>query len=246
MTTVCDPATGVAPHCTIVIPFFNEGPGVVPLLHEVRSVMHEMSVAYEVLAVNDGSTDNTKAELHSVMSTWRALRVVDHPRNSGQAAALWTGFKQARGRLIITMDGDGQNDPADIPRILELLEGGADMVAGIRSRRRDSLLRKLMSRTANAIRSLVLRDGIRDSGCALKGFRREVCASFIPIRTLYSFMPALAKSAGFKVIQEPVNHRARTLGESKYGLGVMLWRPLLDMLGIWWFSSRRLQGGLGR
>jgi dolichol-phosphate mannosyltransferase len=238
--------TDSEPRCTIIIPFYNEGPNVAALLNEVRGVMSELPIAYEVLAINDGSTDETKAELYSVMSTWRSLRVIDHRQNSGQAAALWSGFKQARGSVIVTMDGDGQNDPADIPRILEILDGGADMVAGVRAHRRDSLLRKLMSRLANAVRSLVLHDGIRDSGCALKGFRREVCGSFIPIRTLYSFMPALAKAAGYKIEQLPVKHRERTAGRSKYGLGVMLWRPIVDMLGIWWFSSRRLQLGVAR
>ncbi|QIF03816.1 glycosyltransferase family 2 protein [Roseimicrobium sp. ORNL1] len=240
------PALEGDPRCTIVIPFYNEGPNVATLLNEVRGVMREVPIAYEILAINDGSTDDTKAELYSVMSTWRCLRVIDLQKNSGQAAALWTGFKQARGGVIVTMDGDGQNDPADIPRILEAVEHGADMVAGIRATRRDSLLRKLMSRLANAVRNLVLHDGIRDSGCALKGFRREVCGSFIPIRTLYSFMPALAKAAGYRIEQLPVNHRERTAGRSKYGLGVMLWRPVLDMLGIWWFSSRRFQGGAAR
>ena len=136
------------------------------------------------------------------------------------------------------MDGDGQNVPADIPRLVGRL-GDADMVAGIRGQRRDRRLRRVMSRIANGIRGLVLGDGMTDSGCALKAFRREVVDSFLPMRTLYSFMPALAVAAGFKVVQETVQHRERRAGVSKYGLLVMLWRPALDMLGVWWWRHRR-------
>ncbi len=140
------------------------------------------------------------------------------------------------------MDGDGQNDPADIGRMLLLLETGrADMVAGVRAQRKDGWVRRRMSRLANTVRQRLLQDGVRDSGCALKVFRREVRAAFIPIRTLYSFMPALAVAAGFEVVELEVNHRAREKGVSKYGLGVMLWRPLVDMLGVWWFIRRRFQ-----
>lgn len=130
------------------------------------------------------------------------------------------------------LDGDGQNDPADLPALLDQLSI-ADLVAGVRVNRQDSWLRRTMSRLANAIRSRLLGDGARDAGCALKAFRREVREAFVPIRTLYSFTPALAAAAGFRVIEWEVQHRPRTHGASKYGLGVMLWRPLADMLGVW-------------
>jgi hypothetical protein len=129
--------------------------------------------------------------------------------------------------------------PADIPRLLAALET-ADMVVGIRQNRQDSGLRRRISRLANAVRSRVLRDGVRDSGCALKAFRREVVGALIPLRTLYSFMPAMAAASGFVVVQVPVQHRARQGGRSNYGLRVFLWRPLLDMLGMWWFTRRCL------
>lgn len=149
-------------------------------------------------------------------------------------------MKLAVAPILITMDGDGQNVPTDIPRLLEALPG-FDMVAGIRAKRNDSWLRKKMSRTANAIRGIILKDGMRDSGCALKAFRREVVDSFLPMRTLYSFMPALAVAGGFRVTQLEVTHRARERGQSHYGLGVMLWRPALDMMGLWWWRHRRFK-----
>jgi len=138
------------------------------------------------------------------------------------------------------MDGDGQNDPADISSMLHLLNTtDAAMVTGLRANRKDSWLRHRMSRIANAVRQKILHDGVTDSGCALKAFRKEVLRSLIPIRTLYSFIPALAVAAGFRVIEVEVNHRPRKTGTSKYGLGVMLWRPVVDMIGIWWFIHRR-------
>jgi dolichol-phosphate mannosyltransferase len=138
------------------------------------------------------------------------------------------------------MDGDGQNCPADVPGLLAG-RGNADMIVGIRQNRQDSWLRRKISRLANAVRSRILGDGMRDGGCALKVFRREVVSSFIPIRTLYSFMPAMAVAAGFRVVEAPVTHRARGGGKSNYGLQVFLWRPVLDLLGVWWFSRRRFR-----
>jgi dolichol-phosphate mannosyltransferase len=161
--------------------------------------------------------------------------------NNGQAAALFFGMKQATGEVLVTLDGDGQNDPADIPRLLAALRD-CDMVAGIRARRHDSWLRLAMSRLANSIRSRFLGDGLRDTGCALKAFRREVVEAFIPIRTLYSFMGAMAVAAGFRLRQLEVAHRPRTRGESNYGFSVFWWKPLIDMLGLFWFSRRRFSG----
>lgn len=192
----------------------------------------------EVIAVDDGSRDDTQAILHSIAAEWPSLRVLRLAANSGQAPALFTGMRAASAPVVVTMDGDGQNVPGDIPLLLSRLNE-ADMIAGVRAQRRDSWLRRRMSRLANGIRSRVLGDGMTDSGCALKAFRREVVEAFIPMRTLYSFMPALAVAAGFKVVEQPVQHRERRAGVSKYGFWVMLWRPALDMLGIWWWRHRR-------
>ena len=225
-------------NCSIVIPFHNEEANCREVLRELRPVLEAMAAPAEVIVVDDGSRDSTLAVLREIAAEWPAVRVVPLIGNHGQAAALFTGMRLANASVIITMDGDGQNVAADIPRLLAMLPG-ADMVAGIRAERNDSWLRRKMSRFANSVRGRLLGDGMRDSGCALKAFRREVVDAFMPIRTLYSFMPGLAVAAGFRVVQMEVQHRPRERGQSHYGLGVMLWRPALDMLGLWWWRCRR-------
>ncbi len=223
-----------------VVPFYNEGENILGVLNELRSALDGLNLTYEVLAVDDGSADDTGLKLRQVAQSWPQLCVLSHAENRGQAAALWTAFQKATGELVAVLDGDGQNDPSALQAMISHLnDSKADMVAGVRAKRRDSLLRKMMSRTANHVRQAFLKDGVSDSGCALKVMRREVCRAFIPLRTLYSFMPALAVGAGFKVVEMAVPHRERTAGVSKYGLMAMLWRPALDMIGVWWFGSRR-------
>jgi glycosyltransferase involved in cell wall biosynthesis len=157
--------------------------------------------------------------------------------NSGQAAALRHGFAVARGAWLAMLDGDGQNPPGELARLWPL-RTSADMIAGARVSRHDSMLRRTMSRVANATRRALLRDGVSDTGCSLKIFRREVAASFLPIRTMYSFLPAFAVAAGFTVREVPVAHRARRAGASKYGLRVMAFRPLYDLLLLAWRLRR--------
>lgn len=227
------------PEFSVVIPFFNEEECLWPLLDEVAQVMGSISYPYEVVAVDDGSSDQTRQLLNSRAALDPHLRVLGWDDNRGQAAALLHGLHAARGPVVVTLDGDGQNDPADIPALLAAL-GDADMVVGIRTERQDSWLRRWMSRLANGVRGRILHDHMRDSGCALKSFRREVIAAFLPIRTLYSFMPALAVGAGFRVEQQPVRHRPRQGGQSNYGLRRMLWQPAMDMLGVRWYIQRRV------
>ena len=222
---------------SVVVPVCNEAENVEPLAREIDAALNNR--AYEMIFVNDGSTDETAAILKKLKSSLPALRVLSHSFRSGQSAAVASGVRAARAPWVATLDGDGQNDPADVPAMLQRLSS-ADMVVGIRAGRRDSWLRKTMSRVANAVRRRWLRDGVSDTGCALKVFRREVIDSFLPIRTLYSFMPAFAAAAGFRVVEQPVAHRPRRAGTSKYGLLVMLWRPLLDMMAIGWFVHRRI------
>jgi dolichol-phosphate mannosyltransferase len=226
------------PRISILVSFFNEEENVAPLLAEIRAVCDTLGQPYEAIFVNDGSTDATGRRLDEVTKDWPEARPLHCQMNRGQAAALFLGMKQARGEILVTLDGDGQNDPADIPRLLAALDD-CDMVAGVRARRQDSWLRLAMSRLANNVRSTLLRDGLRDTGCALKAFRREVVECFIPIRTLYSFMGALAVAAGFRIRQLEVAHRPRMRGQSKYGLSVFWWKPLIDMVGVYWFSRRR-------
>jgi dolichol-phosphate mannosyltransferase len=227
------------PEISVIIPFFNEAESAPHLLAELRVAMDALGASCEVLLMDDGSSDSTANVLHQAAAGWPAVRVFSFAQNQGQAAGLGFGFAHARGPICVTLDGDGQNDPADIAKLIAAVKQGADMAVGVRMNRQDSALRRRMSRLANRVRGWLLRDDVTDSGCALKALKREVAGSFLEIRTLYSFMPALAKAAGFSVVQVPVNHRPREKGVSNYGLGVMLWRPLLDMIGVWWFIRRR-------
>jgi dolichol-phosphate mannosyltransferase len=228
-----------SPEFSVVIPFFNEE-GVLPsYLPEISAAMTATGATWEAIFVNDGSRDKTGELLERLTAHWSACRIIHHARNSGQAAALWTGFSQARAPWIITLDGDGQNAPKDIPRLMALRDD-YDMVVGIRATRKDTHLRRAMSRIANRIRRKVLADGMSDSGCALKVFRREILGSFLPMRSLYSFMPAFAAHAGYKIAELPVSHRERTSGRSNYGFLSFGWRPLADMLSLWWISRRRI------
>lgn len=235
---------GHTPDITVVVPFYNEEACVVAVVEEVVAVLDRHGQTFEVVAVDDGSRDATPRLLADCAERHPQVRVLRWELNRGQAAALFWGLKSARAPVVVTMDGDGQNDPADIPTLLSGLAGfsspaGADMVVGIRAARSDSRLRRAMSRLANGVRGRVLHDHLQDSGCALKVFRRELVDTFLPIQTLYSFLPAFAVAAGFRVAERPVRHQPRQGGTSSYGLRKMLWRPLLDMLGVWWFRSRR-------
>jgi len=228
------------PELSVIIPFFNEAANIAPLLAELRTTVESLAIPYEVLCIDDGSSDATPAELAEVATHWRAVRVIRFPLNRGQAAALWHGFQIARGTRFAMLDGDGQNPPAELAQLWAVRES-ADLIAGARRGRQDSALRRTMSRVANAVRRAALRDGVSDTGCSLKVFRREVASSFLPIRTLYSFLPAFAVSAGFTVREIPVAHRSRRAGVSKYGFGAMAILPLLDLLALCWILRRRLR-----
>ncbi len=231
-------ASGPPPVHSVVIPFYNEEGAVPALLAELRQTMDALGAAYEVILLDDGSQDGTAARLAAAATGWPAARIIALGANQGQAAALLRGFRAARGRWIITLDGDGQNDPADIPALLDAAKD-CDMVVGIRATRRDSWLRRMMSRLANEVRGRMLGDNLQDSGCALKVFRAEVVGAFFPIRSLYSFMPAMAVAAGYRITEQAVSHRERRTGASKYGFGTFAWRPLVDTLALWWLLRCR-------
>lgn len=233
-------SSAAQPELSVVIPFYNEEANVGKVLAELRETLTQLDLQVEVLAVNDGSRDRTGPEIDAAARAWPAVRPIHFARNSGQAAALYHGFHEARGTYLAMLDGDGQNPPSELARLWAERES-ADMIAGARAKRRDSTLRRLMSRTANGVRRLLLRDGVTDTGCSLKVFRREVARSFIPLRTMYSFLPAFAVSAGFTVKQVFVEHRPRTAGESKYGFGVMALHPMLDMLSLCWLLRRTVR-----
>ena len=225
------------PIYSVVVPFYNEAETAAELIAEIEQAMQSLGEPWELLMVNDGSRDATGEILEQAAAAHANYRHLRLPRNRGQAAALDAGLHRARGRFVVTMDGDGQNDPADIPALAALLDR-ADMVVGIRAGRRDSWLRRAMSKFANAIRGRLLDDRMQDSGCALKVFRREVVEVLLPLKTLYSFMPALAKAGGFRLAELPVRHRPRLGGKSSYGFVAFLWKPAVDLVGVWWFRKR--------
>lgn len=223
---------------TVVIPFYNEEGSVAGLVAELRQAIEIIGVSAEAICVDDGSTDGTLAALREAELGWPAMRVLPSERNQGQAEALRRGIKASRGKRIATLDGDGQNPPSELYKLWALREE-ADMIAGVRADRQDTLLRKAMSRFANATRRAILRDGATDTGCSLKLFRREVAETFLPIRTMYSFLAAFAISGGFTVREVPVLHRRRETGTSKYGLRAMALRPFMDMAVVALETRRR-------
>lgn len=225
---------------SLVVPVYDEVTALPGLAAEIRATMERTGTRWECILVDDGSTDGS-ARLIDELCAPRAsrFRAVHFAANRGQAAALDAGLRRATGRLVVILDGDGQNCPDDIPKLADVLRRNRlDLVCGVRVDRHDSWLRRAMSRLANVVRARILGDGTRDAGCALKLMRREVAQTLVPIRTLYSFIPALAVAAGFRLGECPVRHRPRHGGRSSYGLRVFLWRPLVDMVGVRWLQSR--------
>jgi glycosyltransferase involved in cell wall biosynthesis len=198
-------------------------------------------LSWEVILVDDGSTDGSIDELQVLQKQDPRFRILRSTGNHGQSAALWSGFQAAQGRFVATIDADLQNDPHDFPRLLAQL-AAADMAVGERQNRKDGASKRWASRIANGFRRWLLQDGIPDTGCSLKLFRREVVSSFVPFRGMHRFMPALAMQAGFRVVSIPVGHRERRFGVSKYGIGNRLFWPFADCLAVWWMSRRLVRG----
>lgn len=225
---------------SIVIPVKDEGENIPVLAAEINAVMASQSVTWECIWVDDGSCDETPLLLERIVREHSNHRFVQLSRNFGQSAALFVGFQRARGDIIVTLDGDGQNDPADIPRLIELLvERNADMVNGVRLKRHDSVVRKISSWIANHFRNWVTGDNVTDVGCSLRAFR-SYCVTRIPLfKGMHRFFPTLVRMAGYtKIIETPVNHRQRVRGETKYGIGNRLWVGLFDIVGVMWIRKR--------
>ena len=226
------PESGNAPAISVVVPVYNEEDNVLTLQTEISQALSGMD--YEIVFVDDGSKDRTAEKIER----GPRIRVVRFEKNAGQSAATHAGLNAARGETIILMDGDLQNDPADIPKLLAELARGADLVCGYRASRKDTVVKRITSRVANFVRSRFTGDGVRDTGCGLKAMRRECVAAIVPFKGMHRFVPALVKGAGYRLTEVPVNHRPRQFGESKYGLGNRAIRATVDMFGVRWLLTR--------
>ena len=221
------------------MPVYNEEENILPLAREVGAAMKAAGLDFELLFVDDCSSDSTWQKIAEARRLDQRVRGLRHERNSGQSAALWTGLQASRNDIIATLDGDLQNDPADLPSMLKELQS-ADFVSGARTNRVDTWIRRVSSKIARWARRAVLKVDVCDTGCAIRIFKRDVLASVFPFNGLHRFFPILVAGAGFKIREVPVHHRARTAGVSKYGIGNRLWRGIFDLFAIAWFQKRRL------
>jgi dolichol-phosphate mannosyltransferase len=226
---------------SIVVPVRNEAENIAPLIEEIATAIDGRWV-YEIIYVNDGSTDATADRLAAIMKRRSNLRQLRHATSSGQSAAVRRGVRAARGANVATLDGDGQNNPAFLPDLIAALESGGERVglaAGQRVGRKDTGFKKWQSRVANGIRSSILRDGTRDTGCGLKAFRREVFLMLPYFDGLHRFLPALMRREGYEIAYVEVIDRPRRSGLSNYGFFDRLWIGILDLFGVWWLIRRK-------
>jgi dolichol-phosphate mannosyltransferase len=227
---------------SVIVPVLNEEDNIAPLIKEITAAAIHAPIT-EILYVDDGSTDNTLRILTELRTQYPMLRVICHDRRCGQSAALWAGFQAAKNDIVITLDGDGQNDPADIPLLYELYQKNSPdnprmMIAGQRKKRQDNLGRRLASRFANGMRSALLKDGTRDTGCSLKLLRRQDYLALPYFNHMHRFLPALMKRNQGTIFHVDVSHRPRQHGASKYGNFSRALVGISDLLGVWWLQQR--------
>lgn len=225
------------PAVSIILPCYNEAENLPVLAAEIEAAMRETALTYEVLFVDDGSTDDTQRVLAALAAADSRRRVFSSSRNCGQSAALAAGFDAARGGVLVTLDADLQNDPRDVSLLLDALEG-VELAAGMRVRRQDSWVRRVSSRLANGVRSRALDDATPDTGCSLKAFRRDVVVRLPRFAGMHRFLPALVQMDGGRVRHVPVRHRPRLHGKTKYNVRNRLVRGLVDLLGVLWLKRR--------
>jgi dolichol-phosphate mannosyltransferase len=226
---------------SVVVPVRNEAGNLAPLIAEIAAAL-DGRWRYEIIYVNDGSTDATPAKLGEIMKQRGNLRRIDHAMSSGQSAAVRSGVRAARGAIVATLDGDGQNNPAFLPDLIAAVQNGGGRVglaAGQRVGRKDTGFKKLQSRVANAVRNAILRDGTRDTGCGLKAFPREVFLSMPYFDGLHRFLPALIRREGYEIAYVDVIDRPRHSGVSNYGFFDRLWIGIMDLFGVWWLIRRK-------
>lgn len=230
------------PRLSLVVPCYNEEENVEALVKESFQVLRGMGIPFEMVVVDDGSKDRTLERLRNERRGKPELRIVALKKNTGQSGALIAGFAAARGDLVATLDGDLQNDPADIPALVARLESEkVDMVSGWRKKRRDSFLRRVSTRVANRVRKTFLKDGMNDSASSMKVYRREALQNLPVFHGMHRFFPALVKARGFRVVEVPVNHRPRLRGQAKYGLWNRVFRATVDMFGVAWLRTRAIR-----
>jgi dolichol-phosphate mannosyltransferase len=232
--------SAATPRISVVVPARNEAGNIAPLVEEIVQALSALT-PNEIIYVNDGSRDDTEAELKSLMKIHRCLRQIRHKVSCGQSAAVCSGVAAARAPIVVTLDGDGQNDPAFLPALVAALERDpmVGLVAGQRVGRKATRFKRLQSRIANGARKAILRDGTRDTGCGLKAFRREVFLALPYFDALHRFLPALVRREGYRVAYVDVVDRPRLHGVSNYGLWDRLWVGILDLAGVWWLIRRR-------
>jgi glycosyltransferase involved in cell wall biosynthesis len=230
-----------APDLSVVFPVYNEEENLPILMAEIARALDPTGRPYEVIAVDDGSRDRSLAVLDELRAKYPQLRVLTFAKNSGQTAALDAGWRAARGRYVVSLDADLQNDPADIPAMLRKLEdGGVDMVIGVRVNRNDTWSRRMQSRIGNGVRNWLTHDQVTDTGCSLKLVKREAVEKVKLFTGMHRFLPTLVRMQGYKVMEMPVNHRARQFGVSKYGAMNRAFRGLADCLAVRWMGKRLL------
>ncbi len=225
------------PQISAVVPAYNEVESLPPLFAELRAALEATGRTWELIVVDDGSADGTRELVLAEAARDPRVRALVLERNAGQSAALAAGLVRARGGIVVTLDADLQNDPADLPRLLAALEP-ADVVSGVRTKRQDSWVRLVSSRIANAVRRGVLKDPVTDIGCSFKAYRREVLEGLPMFVGVHRFLPALCVFRGARFAEVPLTHRARAHGVSKYGVGNRLWRGMADLVGVQWLKSR--------
>lgn len=228
------------PQLSVVVPVFNERDNIPPLLAEIAAALRGKA-DFEIVYVDDDSSDDSVAVLAAEKAKYPELRIVRHLTRSGQSTAVWNGVHAARSPWIATLDGDGQNDPADIPKLLaerDKAQPNVRLFAGWRTTRRDSFNKRISSKVANAVRSRMLKDSTPDTGCGLKLFDRDVFMRLPYFDHMHRYLPALVKRAGFQSTSVPVGHRPRTAGTSKYGMLDRLWVGIADLRGVAWLMRR--------
>ena len=225
---------------SIIAPAFNEVDNVGPLVERIDAVFSPLGYEFEAVIVDDCSTDGTAEKLLQLASRYPFLRVVRLDKNSGQTAAMDAGFRHARGRIWGTVDADMQNDPGEIPRLMEMLRPDVDMVNGWRKKRSDNALRRIQTRIANGIRNWISEESIQDSACSLKVYKRQCLEGLTLYKGMHRFFPTLVKMRGFKVIEVPVSHNPRLHGVTKYKFGSRVIRAFVDLLAVRWMKKRQL------